>query len=135
MKPKAPARQGLKPPPSGGGAVTSEQREPLSQPTYTINEHGCVIETTVWAPARLADGRCCGRKPIEYKRSPDHHFFCPRCNREYLPTGVQRQNWAYKLTSAGNYVRERPLRREEEKAAGQNVSSYGRPLSSGRALT
>lgn len=41
-------------------------------------------------------GRCCGRKPIEYKRYAGHHFFCTRCDREYDPiTLKQRPNWAY----------------------------------------
>lgn len=39
-------------------------------------------------------GRCCGRKPIAYKRDP--HLFCPRCSRAYDPhTGNQINNWAY----------------------------------------
>ncbi len=48
-------------------------------------------------------GRCCGRKPLHYKggswRSPERPMkFCDRCCREYDPeTGVQRENWAWKL--------------------------------------
>lgn len=41
-------------------------------------------------------GRCCGRKPIEYKRYRGPHLFCTRCDREYDPvTKIQRANWAY----------------------------------------
>ena len=108
--------------------------EPLTPPTYFTNEHGCVIETTVWAPARLDDaGRCCGRKPIEYRRSPDHHFFCGRCDRDFSPNGEQRQNFAYRLGGDGNYVRERPLKVEEALAAGQDVSGYYRHSAAGGA--
>lgn len=78
--------------------------------TYSKNEHGATIERGVFAPATLPDGgRCCGRKPLEYKRQPDHHFFCTRCARDYLPNGRQRPNWAYKLDADGNYTRDLPL--------------------------
>jgi hypothetical protein len=39
-------------------------------------------------------GRCCGRKPIQYKR-PTPHQFCPRCNRAYDEDGLQIENWAW----------------------------------------
>lgn len=40
-------------------------------------------------------GRCCGRKPIVYKRKGE--YFCPRCDRAYdLITKRQIPNWAYK---------------------------------------
>lgn len=39
-------------------------------------------------------GRCCGRKPLVYKR--DAKLFCPRCDRAFdLSTGEQVANWAY----------------------------------------
>lgn len=54
-------------------------------------------------------GRCCGRKPIEYKRYGGHHLFCHRCDREYNPlTGIQQANWAY--DEEGNRRRQYPLR-------------------------
>lgn len=41
-------------------------------------------------------GRCCGRKPIQYKR-PDHPpQYCPRCDREYDKGGWQQPNGFYK---------------------------------------
>lgn len=44
-------------------------------------------------------GRCCGRKPIDYKgswRGPAHKF-CARCDRAYdRITGEQIENWAWK---------------------------------------
>ena len=51
-------------------------------------------------------GRCCGRKPLRYKRhgGPDHPAcrFCPRCDRAYSPeTGEQIENWAYTRTADG----------------------------------
>lgn len=40
-------------------------------------------------------GRCCGKKPIFYKRPPRH--FCPRCDRAYdAVTGEQIENWAWR---------------------------------------
>lgn len=44
-------------------------------------------------------GRCCGRKPIKYKRDGGPHYFCPRCNRSYdLVTQRQIPNWCYEAT-------------------------------------
>ena len=48
-------------------------------------------------------GRCCGRKPITYKR--DGIKFCPRCDREFdLTTGEQKENVAWKK-DRGVFVR------------------------------
>lgn len=46
-------------------------------------------------------GRCCGRKPLVYKRSPSTgeppQRFCCRCDRAYnIETGEQIDNWAWK---------------------------------------
>ncbi len=51
--------------------------------------------------ARLDNlGRCCGRKPIVYKREP--HLFCWRCDRAYNPeTGEQIANWAWRMGENG----------------------------------
>ena len=39
--------------------------------------------------------RCCGRKPMVYKRP--HRLYCPRCNAEIDPaTRSQVPNWAWK---------------------------------------
>ena len=39
-------------------------------------------------------GRCCGRKPIAYKRPP--RLFCPRCDAEFdVETGWQVSNFHY----------------------------------------
>lgn len=47
-----------------------------------------------------ADGRCCGRKPIEYRRSPQ--LFCARCDRAYDPaTKAQRPNFAWVAVEGG----------------------------------
>jgi len=41
-------------------------------------------------------GRCCGRKPLVYKR--DGHLFCTRCDRSYsISTKEQIANWAWML--------------------------------------
>jgi hypothetical protein len=59
-------------------------------------------------PARHLDekGRCCGRKPLVYKR-PEHYLFCVRCNARFTPTGVQEPNWAW-LWAAGAYAPQYP---------------------------
>lgn len=48
------------------------------------------------APKHLDEaGRCCGRKPMIYKR-PKQRLFCPRCDAEFDPhNGKQTANWAY----------------------------------------
>lgn len=47
-------------------------------------------------------GRCCGRKPIPYKRPP--HLFCPRCDAAFdVATGKQIENWAYRKTDDGDF--------------------------------
>jgi hypothetical protein len=40
-------------------------------------------------------GRCCGVKPLVYKR-PTHHLFCCRCDAEYdFPSLEQKNNFAW----------------------------------------
>jgi len=40
-------------------------------------------------------GRCCGRKPLVYKR-PIHYLYCCRCNSEYhFGSHEQIANWAW----------------------------------------
>ena len=53
------------------------------------------------APKKIdRQGRCCGRKPIPYKRPP--RLFCPRCDAAFDPaTGEQIANWAYRKTDDG----------------------------------
>lgn len=66
---------------------------------------------TVEAPRRLDEhGRCCGRKPLVYKRDhglnyPAGHF-CVRCDRAYdAATGVQIPNWAFVQVDVGFVAR------------------------------
>lgn len=88
----------------------------IGSATYSVNEHGCRIEHTAWQPSRLDEfGRCCGRKPHEYKTAKglggtkDRHFCCFKCNREYRPDGTQRPNWAFKLDNMNIFTRNRPM--------------------------
>lgn len=55
-------------------------------------------------PKRLDEqGRCCGRKPIVYKREP--HLFCHRCCASFNPdTGEQIPNWAF-IREGDGFVR------------------------------
>lgn len=40
-------------------------------------------------------GRCCGRKPITYRR--ERRLFCDRCNASFdTDTGRQAENWAWR---------------------------------------
>lgn len=59
-------------------------------------------DTYLRISARRLDekGRCCGRKPLVYKR-PEHHLFCCRCCAEFSPDGIQRPNWAWLRTDDG----------------------------------
>ena len=59
-------------------------------------------------------GRCCGRKPIPYKR--DRTLFCDRCDKHYsMDTAQQVQCWAWHETSPGvwarraGYVKDQPV--------------------------
>lgn len=56
------------------------------------------------APMVLDDkGRCCGRKPLTYKR--DGHRFCHRCDRAYhLYQNFQVNNWAWKRQPDGRFM-------------------------------
>ncbi len=56
-----------------------------------------------WPAVALAlDGKCCGRKPIAYRRDGGPHRFCPRCDRAYgLDHPGQIQNWAWKRFGDG----------------------------------
>lgn len=51
-------------------------------------------------------GRCCGRKPLDYKsrwstrEGPQR--YCPRCDRAYdRDTGEQMPNWAFRRSADG----------------------------------
>jgi hypothetical protein len=40
-------------------------------------------------------GRCCGRKPLVYKR-PTHHLYCCKCDAKYdFQSLEQVDNWAW----------------------------------------
>jgi hypothetical protein len=43
-------------------------------------------------------GRCCGRKPLVYKR-PIAHTFCCKCSRSHNEAGEQIDNWAWAVAS------------------------------------
>jgi hypothetical protein len=62
-------------------------------------------------------GRCCGRKPLVYKRANRYagygpHLFCTRCCRAYgLESQEQIDNWAWKCDAAGQFVSQYPDQR------------------------
>jgi len=61
-------------------------------------------------------GRCCGRKPLVYKRRQGllnpSGLFCCRCDRHFDPeTGEQIENFAWILKD-GEFVERDPITRE-----------------------
>lgn len=46
-------------------------------------------------------GRCCGQKPMNYKRSPEAYRFCGVCYRAYDSAGEQIVNWAWRKVDGG----------------------------------
>ena len=49
-------------------------------------------------------GRCCGRKPLVYKR--DGYLFCFRCDKAYdINTKQQIENWAWMRAADGFVLR------------------------------
>ena len=60
-------------------------------------------------------GRCCGAKPMIYKRphppsSVAPYRFCPRCDRAYDMDGQQIENWAWVIRD-GDWHRKPPTLR------------------------
>lgn len=55
-------------------------------------------------PAKILDekGRCCGRKPIAYKRPTS--LYCDRCDALYDKQGKQIQNWAFSYLGDGHFL-------------------------------
>lgn len=58
-----------------------------------------------------AKGRCCGRKPLHYRRGDTTslrrpQLFCTRCYAAYDPeTREQIENWAFARDASGGFVR------------------------------
>lgn len=84
-------------------------------------------------------GRCCGRKPLVYKRPRPGHFFCARCDRAFnLETGIQTENWAWKFSSTGFVTTKRsaseagsvPSRLESDGAPGGSLTKPVSPPTS-----
>lgn len=48
-----------------------------------------------------AKGRCCGRKPMVYRRTG--HLFCPRCCAQFSLGGEQQANWAWHALPDGTF--------------------------------
>jgi hypothetical protein len=64
------------------------------------------MNEVVVEPARHLDekGRCCGCKPLVYKRKGIR--WCARCSRYYdINTGEQVEDWAWVKTSDGQFTR------------------------------
>lgn len=57
---------------------------------------GCEFVLTATLDAK---GRCCGRKPLVYKR--DATLFCHRCSRAYTLDGEQKPSYCFVPTVGG----------------------------------
>lgn len=69
-------------------------------------------------------GRCCGRKPLVYKR-PYHRLFCCRCSAAFMPNGVQVANWAFVAKGDGFVSSELCVKAAEATAAWGNKPAIG----------
>lgn len=78
----------------------TDQHVRIGEATHYRNKHGADVEHQAWEPSRMVEGRCCGRKPIQYKRLGPPNF-CLKCNRAYDVSGEQIPNWAFKRTAIG----------------------------------
>lgn len=74
---------------------TAEHWEDLKPTNEAIKNADAVLETAGYLTMTLDDkGRCCGRKPITYKRH--NQLFCDRCDRLYeMTTGKWIPNRAW----------------------------------------
>jgi len=73
----------------------------FEEPCETCKGNG-FVEAEVFAPRFLeaSTGRCCGRKPLTYKR-PQLHYYCCRCDAEYDANGAQHANSAWYAIGGG----------------------------------
>lgn len=46
-------------------------------------------------------GRCCGRKPLTYRRPAPGYLFCDRCDASFTLDGKQQPNWAWLAVPGG----------------------------------
>ena len=67
----------------------------------SVDHFGVLYARDVWPCHHLDDlGRCCGRKPLTYKR--DKYRVCLRCGRAYhLEENKQIENWSWKQVDDG----------------------------------
>lgn len=82
---------------NSSGALTAVTPRPARRPKH----HATRWIGQMAAPKTIdRNGRCCGRKPIHYKRPA--HLYCPRCNASFdVATGEQIANWAYRKSDDG----------------------------------
>lgn len=75
--------------------------------TVKLDSKATRITTT--SPAQRLDdkGRCCGIKPLNYKRAPEAYRFCHRCDRAYDANGEQMPNWAWRMVEPGVFENNR----------------------------
>jgi len=76
---------------------------PTAEQLQAARDHGHNTDLIEVSSRWLRDGRCCGRKPLAYRR-PTPHFFCTRCSADYDPDGNQIENWGWRRSIAGTFV-------------------------------
>lgn len=96
---------------SAAATLGSAAHVQIGEASHFVNQWGANMERTVWAPSRLEEGRCCGRKAHLYKKAlaSGAGLCCFRCDREYDLDGQQRPNYFYRFKSDGYYHREKAL--------------------------
>lgn len=80
---------------------------------------------TLTAAAQLGqDGRCCGRKPLPYKRK--ERLFCPRCDRAYsIHTGKQIDSFSWWSAGEGFRPQYDPIHYPDNPGLTEYVSMPG----------
>lgn len=70
-------------------------------------------------------GRCCGRKPLKYKRADHPPHVCTRCWAAYDASGEQIENHAWTRTGDGVWVQRRPSISERDQGLSQTNHKEG----------
>lgn len=73
-------------------------------------------------------GRCCGKKPLVYKK-PSHYLFCSRCDKAFNPEGQQIENWAYRKNESDKFVPRSVMSRIADLTGSMRVNASGAPIS------
>ena len=76
---------------------------PTAEQLAAARAHGANTDLVEITARWLDNGRCCGRKPLSYKR-PTPFMFCCRCGAHYDLAGNQIEDYGWKRTERGTFV-------------------------------